>query len=158
MIMKQEIGKTGFGVRPYNSVSNNVTLWYNICVVRRAAVEISNVDLWEYWGYLQLWFPPSLLYSLINWPICHKNMPRKGSSLLVAIHSKCQWQQFLYVMKNCSKYDMPELDVSFPNAWYMHVMSFQNWLVQYRVYLGLSLLLKLTWNKTPKVSQQVSKW
>ena len=148
----------GFGVRSYNSVFNNVTLWLKICVVRRAATEISNVDLRECWDYLQLWFPPSFLYSPKNSPIYHKNMPRKWSSLLVAIHSKCQWQQVLYVMKICSKYDMLECDLSCPNACYMTVMSFHNWLVEYIFYLGLSLLLKLTWNKTPKVSQQVSKW
>ena len=45
-----------------------------------------------------------------------------------------------------------------PNACYMTIISFHNWLVEYRFYLGLSLLLKLNWNKTPKVSQQVSKW
>ena len=45
-----------------------------------------------------------------------------------------------------------------PNACYMTIMIFHNWLVEYIFYLGLSLLLKLTWNKTPKVSQQVSKW
>ena len=43
-----------------------------------------------------------------------------------------------------------------PNACYMTIMTFHNWLVEYRFYLGLSLLLKLTWNKTPKVSQQRS--
>ena len=84
--------------------------------------------------------------------ILSQNMPKKGSSLLVAIHSKCQWQQVLYVMKICSKYDMPECDVSCSNACYMTVMSFHNRLVEYIFYLGLSLLLKLTWNKTPKVS------
>ena len=110
----QEIGKTSFGVRPYNSVFNNVTLWLKICVVRRAATEILNVDLWESWDYLQLWFPPSFLYSPTNSPICHKNMPRKGSSLLVAIHSKCQWKQVLYVMKIWSKYDVLECDISCP--------------------------------------------
>ena len=52
MIIKQEIGKMGFGVRSNNNVFNNVTLWSKICVVRRATTEISNVDLWECWGYL----------------------------------------------------------------------------------------------------------
>ena len=96
-------------------------------------------------------------YKLTN---LSQNMPRNGSSLLVAIHSKCQWQQVIYVIKICSKYDIPECDVACPNACYMTVMSFQNWLVEYRVYLGLSSLLKLTWNKTPSVSTSVQmiKW